>query len=64
MNSYKIFEIHNNEYEYKYNLQVNNINNANIQKEQEKKIDTLLNGILENNSNNINRRRTYLSSLF
>ncbi len=58
MNSYKIFEIHNNEYEYKYNLQVNNINNANIQKEQEKKIDTLLNGILENNSNNINKRRT------
>lgn len=58
MNSYKIFEIHNNEYEYKYNLQVNNINNANIQKEQERKIDTLLNGILENNSNNINKRRT------
>ena len=58
MNSYKIFEIHNNEYEYKYNLQVNNINNANIQKEQEKKIDTLLNGILEKNSNNIRLRRT------
>lgn len=58
MNSYKIFEIHNNEYEYKYNLQVNNINNAKIQEEQEKKIDTLLNGILENNSNNINKRRT------
>ena len=58
MNSYKIFEIHNDEYEYKYNLQVNNINNANIQKEQERKIDTLLNGILENNSNNINKRRT------
>ncbi len=58
MNSYKIFEIHNNEYEYKYNLQVNNINNANIQKEQERKIDTLLNGILENDSNNINKRRT------
>ena len=58
MNSYKIFEIHNNEFEYKYNLQVNNINNANIQKEQERKIDTLLNGSLENNSNNINKRRT------
>lgn len=58
MNSYKIFEIHNNEYEYKYNLQVNNINNANIQKEQERKIDTLLDGILENNSNNIRLRRT------
>lgn len=58
MNSYKIFEIHNNEYEYKYNLQVNNINNANIQKEQERKIDTLLDGILEKNSNNINKRRT------
>ena len=57
MNSYKIFEIHNNEYEYKYNLQVNNINNANIQKEQERKIDTLLDGILEKNSNNINKRR-------
>lgn len=56
MNSYKIFEIHNNEYEYKYNLQVNNINNANIQKEQERKIDTLLDGILEKNSNNINKR--------
>ncbi len=58
MNSYKIFEIHNNEYEYKYNLQVNNINNANIQKEQERKIDTLLDGILEKNSNNIRLRRT------
>ena len=58
MNSYKIFEIHNNEYEYKYNLQVNNINNADIQKEQERKIDTLLDGILEKNSNNINKRRT------
>ena len=58
MNSYKIFKIHNDEYEYKYNLQVNNINNAKIQEEQEKKIDTLLNGILENNSNNINKRRT------
>ena len=58
MNSYKIFEIHNNEYEYKYNLQVNNINNINIQKEQKRKIDTLLNGILEKNSNNIRLRRT------
>lgn len=58
MNSYKIFEIHNDEYEYKYNLQVNNINNANIQKEQERKIDTLLDGILEKNSNNIRLRRT------
>ena len=58
MNSYKIFKIHNDEYEYKYNLQVNNIYNAKIQEEQEKKVDTLLNGILENNSNNINKRRT------
>lgn len=58
MNSYKIFEIHNDEYEYKYNLQVNNIYNANIQKEQERKIDTLLDGILEKNSNNIRLRRT------
>ena len=58
MNSYKIFKIHNDEYEYKYNLQVNNINNANIQKEQERKIDTLLDGILEKNSNNIRLRRT------
>ena len=58
MDNYEIFEIDNDENEYKYNLQVNNINNANIQKEQERKIDTLLDGILEKNSNNINKRRT------
>ena len=55
MNSYKIFEIHNNEYENKYNLQVNNIYNVRIQEEQEIKIDTLLDAILENNSNNIDK---------
>ena len=58
MNSYKIFEIHNNEYENKYNLQVNNIYNAKIQEEQAIKIDTLLDAILENNSNNIDKGRT------
>lgn len=51
MDSYKIFEIHNNNYEYKYNLQVNNLYNINIQKEQDKKIDILLDGILENYNN-------------
>ena len=58
MNSYKIFEIRNNEYENKYNLQVNNIYNVRIQEEQEIKIDTLLDAILENNSNNIDKGRT------
>lgn len=58
MDSYKIFEIHNNDYEYKYNLQVNNLYNINIQKEQDKKIDTLLDRILESNDNSIKMRRT------
>lgn len=58
MEIYKRFEIHNNNYECKYNLQVNNLDSINIQKEQEKKIDLLLDGILKSNNNSIKKRRT------
>lgn len=38
MDNYEIFEIDNDENEYKYNLQINNIHNINIQEEQTKKL--------------------------
>lgn len=55
MKSYKKIEINNENYEYQYdcNFGINGYN-SNIQVEYNKKIDTLLNGIL---SNNINKKR-------
>ena len=50
MDNYEIFEIDNDENEYKYNLQINNIHNINIQEEQPKKVDILLDGIFQNNN--------------
>ncbi len=50
MDNYEIFEIDNDENEYKYNLQINNIHNINIQEEQTKKVDILLDGIFQNNN--------------
>ena len=60
MDSYKKFELNNDECEYKYdyNFGVNNLYNASIQEEYEKKFDTLLNGMLSNNISNIKKRRT------
>ena len=54
MESYNKFEIkpNQNEYIYDYNLGTNNLNNANIQKENEIKFDMLLDGILLNNKQN------------
>ena len=48
MDNYEIFEIDNDENEYKYNLQINNIHNIN--EEQTKKVDILLDGIFQNNN--------------
>ena len=50
MDNYEIFKIDNDENEYKYNLQINNIHNINIQEEQTKKVDILLDGIFQNNN--------------
>lgn len=57
MESYRKFEIknENNEYIYDYDFGTNNLYNANIQEENEKKFDTLLDGILSSNKKN---RRT------
>ncbi len=57
MESYKKFELNNKDYEYQYdyNLGVNNLYNKTIQEEYEKKVDTLLDGILSKNINNIKR---------
>lgn len=51
MESYKNFELKNNEYEYQYdyNFGVNNLYDKTIQEKYEKKVDTLLDGILTNN---------------
>ena len=48
MESYKKLEIENKDYEYKYDYSfgTTNLYNTNIQEENEKKFDTLLNGIL------------------
>ncbi len=53
MESYKKLEIENKDYEYKYDYSfgTTNLYNTNIQEENEKKFDTLLNGILSNNMN-------------
>ena len=58
MENYKKFELNNNknEYQYDYNFGINNFN-IGIQEEHNKKVDTLLNGILFKlhfNSNSIN----------
>ena len=49
MENYKKFELNNNknEYQYDYNFGINNFN-IGIQEEHNKKVDTLLNGILFN----------------
>lgn len=58
MESYKKFEIktNQNEYIYDYNLGTNNLNNANIQKENEIKFDMLLDGILLSNKQINNKK--------
>lgn len=55
MESYKKFDLNNKDYEYQYdyNLGVNNLYNKTIRDEYEKKVDTLLDGILSKNINNI-----------
>ena len=60
MESYKKFELDNENYEYQYdyNFGINNVYNKNIQTEYEKKFDTLLNGILANDISNKKKRRT------
>lgn len=50
MDNYEIFKIDNKENEYKYNLQINNTYNIDIQEEQTKKVDILLDGIFQNNN--------------
>lgn len=60
MEKYKKFEIKQNqdEYIYDYNFGTDNLYNANIQKENEIKLDMLLDGILLNNKqlNNIKNK--------
>lgn len=53
MENYKKFEIENKNYEYKYDYSLGTINlyNTNIQKENERKFDTLLDSILFDNMN-------------
>lgn len=55
MKIYKKFEIrsNDNEYKYDYSFRANNLYNTSIQEENEKKFDTLLDGILYNNINSI-----------
>ena len=59
MEIYNKFKLNNNKYEDKNNLnfEVNNLYNAILQEENEKKFDTLLDGILSNNISNIKNRR-------
>ena len=54
MEIYNKFKLNNNKYEDKNNLnfEVNNLYNAILQEENEKKFDTLLDGILSNNISN------------
>lgn len=53
MESYKEFEIKQNqdEYIYDYNFGTNNLHNASIQQKNEEKFDILLNAMLSNNNN-------------
>ncbi len=55
MESYKILELKNDdiEYKYDYNFLTNNLYNVNIQEENEKRFDILLDGILSNNINSV-----------
>lgn len=56
MEIYKKLEVKNNESKFDYNFGINHLYNINdIQKENEKKFDTLLDGILFN-SNTIRNR--------
>jgi len=51
MESYKEFDIKQNqdEYIYDYNFGINNLHNVNIQQKNEEKFDILLNAMLSNN---------------
>ncbi len=57
MESYKILELKNDDtdYKYDYNFLTNNLYNVNIQEENEKKFDILLDGILSNKINSIKK---------
>lgn len=65
MESFKQFQVKNedNEYTNIYNLNINNLCNAGIPKENEVKFDMLLDGILLNNKqfNNIKNKRDDLN---
>lgn len=65
MESFKQFQVKNEDNEYRniYNLNINNLCNAGITKENEIKFDMLLDGILLNNKqfNNIENKRTDLN---
>lgn len=65
MESFKQFQVKNedNEYTNIYNLNINNLCNAGIPKENEVKFDMLLDGILLNNKqfNNIKNKRAELN---
>lgn len=65
MESFKQFQVKNedNEYTNIYNLNINNLCNAGIPKENEVKFDMLLDGILLNNKqfNNIKNKRADLN---
>ncbi len=65
MESFKQFQVKNedNEYTNIYSLNINNLCNAGIPKENEVKFDMLLDGILLNNKqfNNIKNKRADLN---
>lgn len=65
MESFKQFQVKNEDSEYTniYNLNINNLCNSGIPKENEIKFDMLLDGILLNNKqfNNIKNKRADLN---